>query len=36
MHGADDHAGGNDRDKTLKITSTKLYVPISLYQLKIM
>ena len=28
MYGADDNAGGNDRETTFKITSTKLYVLI--------
>ena len=28
MYGADANADGNDRETTLKITSTKLYVPI--------
>ena len=39
MYGADTNAGGgntNDRETTSQITSTKLYVPIVTYQLKIM
>ena len=39
IYGADTYAGGdnaNDREPTFKITCTKLYVPLSLYQLKIM
>ena len=39
MYGADTYAGGgdaNDRETTFQITSTKLYVPIVTYQLKIM
>ena len=28
MYGADANTDGNDRETTLKITSTKLYVPI--------
>ena len=39
MCGADTYAGGdnaNNRETILKITSTKLYVQFSLYQLKIM
>ena len=28
MCGADDNPGGNDRETTFKITSTKLHVPI--------
>ena len=39
MYGSDTYAGGdnaNDREKTFQITSTKLYVQLLLYQLKIM
>ena len=39
MHGADTYAGGdnvNNRQITPKITNTKLYVPLLLYQLKTM
>ena len=28
MYGADANVGSNDRDTTLKITSTKLYIPV--------
>ena len=34
-YSADANADGNDRETTFKITSTKLYVPMSLYQLEI-
>ena len=39
MYGSDTYAGGdnaNDRETTFKITSTKLYAQLLLYQLKIM
>ena len=38
MYGAGTYAGdnANNIEKTFKITSTKLYVPIVTYQLKIM
>ena len=39
IYGADTYAGGdnaNDRETTFQITSTRLYVPVLLYQLKIM
>ena len=39
MYGTDTYADGdnaNDKEATFKILSTKLYVPMSLYQLKIM
>ena len=39
IYGADTYAGGdnaNDRETTFQITSRRLYVPVLLYQLKIM
>ena len=34
MYGADNHEGGNDRETTFKLTSTKLYVPIVIISTK--
>ena len=36
MYGHDDNAGDDNKEATFQIKSAKLYVPIIIYQLKIM